>query len=95
MVIDMIFEIFCDAFYKIVTALLGWVNLPSFPEDHIYDVYELLSSAITSGAGLLFFFCDRTVIKICLSLSLAMVSAEFLYFVVMWILKKIPMLSIK
>ena len=86
----MLFVTLLDLLYLIFDTLLGWINVPAMPDD-INSVYEFINLAINNGASLVCFFFNVTVLKFCLTLVLAFHAFEFLYWVVMWFLKKIPM----
>lgn len=90
----MLFEKLMDAFYSIITALLSWVNIPSFTGDIDY-ISDVIAMLVEMGSGILNFFVPSWATLS--SFTIFLVSNAFLYgyYLVMWILKKIPMLGIK
>ena len=79
-----------EILYSVFDTLLGWINLPGMPDD-VSSIYEFVDLAISNGASLVCFFFNVTVLKFCVTLILAYHAFEFIYWVVMWFLKKIPM----
>lgn len=85
----MILVWFMDLFYTVFDILLGWINLPIFEDiSAVNDVIELM---VTNGAGLVKFFFNPLVFKVILTIYVAWEIVDTIYWIVMWILKKIPM----
>lgn len=89
----MIIQWFADMFYKIFTGLLNWINLPSLPSD-FYSIPDYVNLIIENGASILNFFLPSHVFKVCFPIFLAITGFKYGYYLVMWILKKIPAVGI-
>lgn len=85
----MILVWFMDLFYTVFDVLLGWINLPLIED--LNAITEYMDIMITNGAGLVKFFFGNTVFNVCLSMLVALNIVDTIYWIVMWILKKIPM----
>lgn len=91
----MIVQWFADMFYKILTSLLGWINLPHLPDDVINTIGEYSTLVLDGGFALFYFFVPHNVIKYGIPILLIITAFKYGYFFVMWILKKIPMVGIE
>lgn len=83
-----------DLIYNLVTTVLSVINLPDIPEagkGYITQFQEIISD----GINLLGTYIDFSYIKVLLTIFITIILAEELYHLVMWIIKKIPLLNIK
>lgn len=88
----MILQWFANTFKEIVFALLGWVNIPS--PDFFNEIISVVDMAISNGMSLLVFFIPSYVIQSSITIFLVLETFKYGYFLVMWILRKIPAVGI-
>ena len=91
----MIIEALLNLIIKLFTGLLSFVNIPQIPESTIENVSNTLNTIIEKAAPLIDLVIPYNVAKSLLIVVVAIEVAIPLYHFVMWVLKKIPMLSIR
>lgn len=91
----MIIEALLNVIIGLFTSLLSFVNIPKIPEDTINSVNNTLNSIIEYASPLIDLIIPYNIAKGLLIIVIAIEIAIPVYHFVMWILKKIPMLSIK
>lgn len=91
----MIVQWFADMFYKILTSLLNWINLPHLPDDVINSIMEYAALILEGGFALFYFFVPHNIVTYGIPILLIITAFKYGYFFVMWILKKIPMVGIE
>ena len=87
-------------FLKIVYSIVLWILsfLPLFPSvslETLQSIYSYLDLIIVNGMSLFYFFVRPTTFKICLDVVAFVFIAEPTYKFIMWLLRKIPFLSIE
>lgn len=90
----MIFEYILNGLQTIFFKIFGWINIPSFSDDFVYNVGDFFD-ILANGANIVFFFINKNLAFVCLGVVLVIVSFEALYKLIMFIIKKIPALSIR
>lgn len=90
----MIVQWFSDMFYKIMTGLLSWVNLPHLPDNVLNYIEYYFALIMDNGLAILTFFMPMGFVKILIPLVILLSTFEYLYYIVMWVLKKIPAVGI-
>lgn len=90
----MIIEALMDVVYMLVSLLTAPISIPSMPEG-VSDVLNSMLEYIGVGIGLLANWTDLGYLMLLFGLVLAVDAAILIYKVVMWFLRKIPMLGIK
>lgn len=90
----MIVQWFSDMFYKIMTGLLSWVNLPEFPSDVVESISGYMTMILQNGFSIYEFFVPSMVTHICIPILIGLSLFEYGYYIVMWVLKKIPAVGI-
>lgn len=90
----MIIEALMDVVYMLVSLLTAPISIPSMPEG-VSDVLNSMLEYIGVGIGLLANWTDLGYLILLFGLVLAVDAAMLIYKVVMWFLRKIPMLGIK
>lgn len=90
MIIELLIKL-CSTFVLFIYSLLP--DVPSFPESLIISLNKVFD-VIFSNLGLLPMFIRINTIKILVPLLLIVINFEYIYNLVMWILRKIPGLSI-
>lgn len=87
-----------ELFIKICGSLIIWIltvlpDIPSVPSSFLTSINKVFD-VIFSNLGLLPMFIRIDTIKILVPLLLIVINFEYIYNLVMWILRKIPGLSI-
>lgn len=90
----MILQWFAESFYNIFTKLLGWLTLPKIDDNVVSSIEDYISLIVEYGESIFTFFVPSYIYKSALILLLAIVGFKYGYYLVMWILKKIPMVGI-
>lgn len=89
----MIIVFFAEMFYQIFDLLLGWLKLPALPDD-VSAIADYIEMVLQNGVGLVLFFIPKSTITTSLNIILLIEASITIYYLVMWILKKIPMVGI-
>lgn len=89
----MILQWFAEMFYNIIQILFRNIYIPQFP-DGVWYVTDYLQMIFENGAGLVAFFLSPDLLKTCFVIVMGVVTFEEGYGMIMWILKKIPMVGI-
>lgn len=90
----MILEAILNLIKILLTFCFSWINLPAIPSDitsSISSFFDLIFDNLT----LLGFFIRPITFQIAIPLLLVIINFDKLYKLTMWILRKIPALSIK
>ncbi len=90
----MIFKTIIDALVAVIKAALSFINLPQVPNE-IKSGFEWLFSQLQNAVLLIDFFVPWRLIQVLIPLLLLVINLDKVYNFIMWILRKIPMLSIK
>lgn len=83
-----------DLLFILVDLLFGWINIPAFPEDLKGNINSFLD-LIFDNLTLLGFFIRPMTLRILVPLILVVFNFKWIYHLTMWIIKKIPFLSMK
>lgn len=83
-----------DLLFILVDLLFGWINVPAFPEELKTNIDTFLN-LIFDNLSLLGFFVRPTTLKILVPLIIFAFNFKFIYSLTMWVIKKIPFLSMK
>lgn len=78
----------------IISSPLGLITLPSLPESFI-DSFNDFCDLIFSNAGCVGFFVRPATLNILLPLVISLIGFEKIYYFVLFILKKIPFISVR
>lgn len=88
----MIVEKFANIFASIFFKLFSNLNIPKI--EALDDFNTFISDLLTNGKNWLLFFVPSATLKVALSITIAMILIKYGYYLVMWILRKIPVASI-
>lgn len=88
----MIVEKFANIFASIFFKLFSNLNIPKI--EALDDFNTFISNLLFNGKNWLLFFVPSTTLKVALSITIAMILIKYGYYLVMWILRKIPVASI-
>lgn len=90
----MIIEILLSVVKTILFGILSVFNLPSLPQG-LLDSLDTFLDLIFDNLSLIGLFVRPTTFKIIIPVVLVLMNFEHIYNVSIWILRKIPFLSIK
>lgn len=91
----MIFEWLLKAGTMILTGLLNMLDvLPSVPES-VTTKIDTFFNYLYNASNLFFLFCDKNLVVILVPLVIAIVNFDKVYKIIMWILRKVPFVSIE
>lgn len=88
----MIVEKFANIFASIFFKLFSGLDIPKI--EALDDLNTFLGDLLTNGKKWLLFFLPATTLKVALTITIAMILIKYGYYLVMWILRKIPVASI-
>lgn len=91
----MIVEALLNLVIRLFTALLSFVNIPKIPQETISNVQNTLNTIIEKGSALIDLLIPYNVAKGLLLIVIGIEVAIPIYYFVIWVFKKIPMLSIE
>lgn len=91
----MIIQWLLEAFYNIIDLLLGWMYIDSIPDQQINSLNSVINTITTNGMSIYKFFLPPIVRNVFIPIILTFIGFEWMYYLVMWILKKIPFAGIK
>lgn len=90
----MLFETILNALKGLLQTLLGWINIPSAGEEFTNGI-SYFTTMLETGQSMIDLFIPWSLVKFGLPLLIVVVNFERLYNLIMWILRKIPMLGIE
>lgn len=84
------------AVFNLIKSLIELIlsifpNVPQAPEEFVDIIDYVLNMIFTSGTSILSLFIHINTIKICVPILLVIVNFEYIYKLIMWIVKKIPL----
>lgn len=90
----MITQFLVDMIFSLLQIIFGWFSLPDLPAELMANINSFLD-LIFQNLSLLGLFVRQQTILIIIPVVIAIIGFERIYMFVMWILKKIPFLSMK
>lgn len=91
----MIIEWLLEAFYNIIDLVLGGFYVDSIPDQQLNSLDSIIKTITTNGLSIYRFFVPPIVRNVFIPIILSFIAFEWIYYLVMWILKKIPFAGIK
>lgn len=89
----MLIETLMDIFYSVFAFLLTPIDIPNLP-DKFYDVIDVVFGYMSDGIAVLSVYTHIEYLTLLFSIIIAVDVGMLLYRMIMWILRKIPLLSI-
>lgn len=86
----MLIQWFCDLLYRIWDSLFDWINIPKFDDTLLNDLNLYIDTILVNGRGLVSFFVPTKIFDTLIFILLGIIVGKYLYFIVLWIIKKIP-----
>lgn len=83
-----------DWLYNIIQFCFSWINIPSFPESLSGSIDSFLS-LVFDNLSLLGFFIRPATIRLVVPILLIVINFELIYKLVMWIVRKLPFISVQ
>lgn len=93
----MIIESILNGLKTVVFALFSWLNLPNL-SDYGLDIDEALNTInyiLSMTQSVIDLLLPWNIVRVCLPIVIIVSNMDKLYSMVMWIIRKIPMLGIK
>ena len=90
----MILELLLNAIKGLLNLILNVIHLPALDAGTVQSVHDFIGMIITNGGSLIGLFVRWQTVRILLPIVVLLVGAKYIYSLVMWILRKIPMLGI-
>lgn len=88
----MIVEKFANLFAAIFFKLFANLDIPKI--ETLDDYNSFVSDLLNNGKNWLLFFVPSATLKVALTITIAMILIKYGYYLVMWILRKIPIASV-
>ena len=83
------------AFFLVNLFFVLLPDLPKLPVSITNGLNGGLNALMNNGLSIVSLFIDVEVFRACCAIALALAVAEPVYYIVIWILKKIPLLNIQ
>lgn len=80
--------------YVLVEFLFSWINLPDFPVS-LQNSIDVFLSLIFDNLSLLGFFIRGSTLKLVIPILIILINFEFIYRLIMWLVKKLPFVNLK
>lgn len=93
-VIQMIIETLLNAIFSIFEKVFSVINIPGMPDGMSEQVVGFFNDVLNYAGSLISLFVPWSQVKIFFPILIVILSSEEIYKLVMWVLKKIPMLGI-
>lgn len=90
----MIIETLLNAIFSIFEKVFSVINIPGMPDGMSEQVVSFFSDALNYAGSLISLFIPWSQVKVFFPILIVILSSEEIYKLVMWVLKKIPMLGI-
>lgn len=90
----MIVQWFCELFYNLFDILLGWINIPGISQEQFQGVTDFIPNLVDISGNIFLFFIPQDLLFVFIPPIVIINTAINVYYLVIWILKKIPMASI-
>lgn len=90
----MIIEALINVIYSLFATLTSVLKVPSLP-DGVMDVIDTAFGYISTGIKIVSNFTHFEYLLVLFGIIVALDAVIFLYHIILWVLKKIPMLGIE
>ena len=90
----MIIEALINIVYGVFSVLTAVLKVPSMPVK-VVEIVAIVLDYVSTGIAIVANYCDIAYLLVLFGVIFAVDSAVMLYHVIMWVLKKIPLLNIK
>jgi len=93
-IIQTVLNFLWELLFTLIKLLFGWINVPAFPEDLQNSINSFLD-LIFNNLDFLGFFVRPLTLQIVIPLLIFLFNFKYIYKLSMWIIRKIPFLSMK
>lgn len=90
----MIIESLLNAIFSVFQTLFSGINIPGMPDGMSEQVVSFFNNTLNYAGSLISLFIPWSQVKIFFPILIVILSSEEIYKLVMWVLRKIPMLGI-
>lgn len=90
----MIIESLLNAIFSVFEKVFSVINIPGMPDGMSEQVVGFFNDVLNYAGSLISLFVPWSQVKIFFPILIVILSSEEIYKLVMWVLKKIPMLGI-
>lgn len=90
----MLIELLMNLIYLVFSTLTLAIKIPGMPKK-VIEIVAILTDYITSGIAIVSNYVDMSYLLILFGIIAVIDTSIFLYRVIMWILRKIPILGIQ
>lgn len=90
----MIIETLLNAIFSIFEKVFSVINIPGMPDGMSEQVVSFFTDTLNYAGSLISLFVPWSQVKVFFPILIVILSSEEIYKLVMWVLKKIPMLGI-
>lgn len=90
----MIIEALLNAIYAVLNVAFTPINIPGMPDGMSEQITGFFNDTLNYAGSLISLFIPWSQVKIFFPILIVILSAEEIYKLVMWVLRKIPMLGI-
>lgn len=92
MIFTTTFNLFANAFYNLINAL---PTLPNYPLEMMTILNQVLDIIFQFGELILFFLPPWWLLEILVTYSIILEGFVIAYYVLMWLLNKVPIINVK
>ena len=89
-----LWETVLDGLFWLCQFAFSWINLPQFPSSLSGSINDFLN-LIFDNLSLIGFFVRPITLQIVIPILIILINFELLYKLVIWIIRKIPILGVK
>lgn len=89
----MIIESLLNAIFSVFEKVFSVINIPGMPDGMDNTIVEFLGSALNYAGSLISLFLPWSQVKVFFPILIVILASEEIYKLVMWVLRKIPMLG--
>ena len=90
----MIVEALLNAIFAVLNAAFSPINIPGLPDGMSAQISGFVSDMLNYASSLISLFIPWSQVKIFFPILIVILAAEDIYKLVMWVLRKIPMIGI-
>lgn len=93
----MIFEMILYSISSFLISCFSWIDIPSISDygTSFNDALGLIGDILVSAQSLIDLFLPWDIVRFGFPILILVISFEYLYNFVMWIVKKVPMLGVE
>lgn len=90
----MIIESLLNAIFSLFDTVFSVINIPSMPDGMPEQITNFLADLLSYASSLISLFIPWSQVRVFFPILIVILASEEIYKLVMWVLRKIPMLGI-